>query len=236
MSGDGLERTALKATTQSTARAAGSGPSGWSRILAESVLIVFSILLALFVDQWREGLRLDRLRDRAIADIHEEIENNRTAVDGVVVYHTAVRESLGNLWQRIERSGSSAQPGFDLIAGVARAGIRPPAIRRTAWETAISTDAVTLMDYSLIYRLGGLYDTQTTGVESTLARIQDFVFDPMLFEPARAGAAVRMIHALVSELAGQEYYLSAHYDSVLTDPAFAGSSASAASTVAPGAQ
>ena len=236
MSGDELGSTALKATTQSTARAAGSGPSGWSRILAESVLIVFSILLALFVDQWREGLRLDRLRDRAIADIHEEIENNRMAVDSAVGYHTAVRDSLGILWQRIERSGSGGQPGFNLIAAVAPLGIRPPAIRRTAWETAISTDAVTLMDYSLIYRLGGLYDTQTTGVESTLARIQDFVFDPMLFEPARAGTAVRMIHALVSELAGQEYYLSAHYDSVLTDPAFAGSSASAASTVAPGAQ
>lgn len=236
MSGDGLERTALKATTQSTARTARSGPSGWSRILAESVLIVFSILLALFVDQWREGRRLDRLRDRAIADIHEEIENNRTAVDRVIVYHTAVRDSIGNLWQRIERGGSGGQPGFDLIAGVARAGIRPPAIRRTAWETAISTDAVTLMDYSLIYRLGGLYDTQTTGVESTLARIQDFVFDPMLFEPARAGAAVRMIHALVSELAGQERYLSALYDSVLADPAFAGNNASPAGTVAPGAQ
>lgn len=56
-------------------------PHGWRswlpRVLAESVLIVFSVLLALGVDQWREDRALAREVAEARAAFANEMHDNR---------------------------------------------------------------------------------------------------------------------------------------------------------------
>jgi hypothetical protein len=209
----------LKAIPQPAGRPARGTPVWWGRILVESVLIVFSILLALFVDEWRDQRHLDEQRDRALSDIHSEIVLNLAAVDVVVDYHRTVRDSLGALLQRLgtDRAGASA---WELAQGAAPAGIQRPGVTGIAWQTAAASEAVALLDIGLTNRLGSLYDIQAKGVESTIERVQELLFDPILFDPARAVAVLRVLQALAHELAGQEIYLAQRYREILADPAF----------------
>ena len=60
---------------------AAPAPYGWRswlpRVLAESVLIVFSVLLALGVDEWREDAELARKVQEARTAFANEIRGNR---------------------------------------------------------------------------------------------------------------------------------------------------------------
>jgi hypothetical protein len=193
----------------------------WGRILVESVLIVFSILVALFVDEWRDQRHLDEQRDRALSDIHSEIVLNLGAIDSVVDYHLTIRDSLGVLLQRLATDERVERSAWELAMGAAPAGIQRPDVTSIAWQTAAASEAVALLDIGLTNRLGSLYDIQAKGVESTVLRVQDLLFDPILFDPARSVAVLRVLQALAQELAGQELYLAQRYREILADPAFA---------------
>jgi hypothetical protein len=210
----------LKATRQPAERPARAAPAWWGRILVESVLIVFSILLALFVDQRREERRLDELRDRALHAIHSEIALNLRAVESVVDYHGTVRDRLGALLNRIEAGEVENASAWNLALSVAPQGIGRAGVASTAWQTAATSGAVSLLDISLTYRLGGLYDIQSKGVEASLERIQELLFDPIMHDPSRSMAVLRVLMNLANELTQQEVYLTQQYSEILADPAF----------------
>lgn len=210
----------MKATRQPSERPARSTPAWWGRVLVESVLIVFSILLALFFDEWRNERNLAEQRDRAIADIHAEIVLNLAAVEGVVGYHRTVRDSLGALLRRLGQDSGAEASAWELAQDAAPNGIQRPGVTSTAWQTAAASEALALLDIGLTNRLGSLYDIQARGIESTVQRVQDLLFDPILFDPGRSIAVLRVLQALANEMAGQELYLAERYREILAEPSF----------------
>lgn len=210
---EAAETGSLKATSASATGPSHAGIRGWTRVLVESALIVFSILLALAVNEMRDGLRLNDQRQRALTNIREEVEHNLAALESALPYHTDVAESLGAM---LASPGANADgTGFAAVVRAAPMGLNPPDIRRTAWETAVSTDAVARFDYELTYRLGGLYDAQAIGVEATIRRAIDLIMSTALFDPAQSEPATRLMLMLSRELVAQESTLAGHYRSSL---------------------
>jgi hypothetical protein len=69
----------------------------WPRILAESVAIVVSILLAFWIQAWWDN-RQEREDERAIlTTLLAELSQRKAALDGGNVYHRAIRESARQL-------------------------------------------------------------------------------------------------------------------------------------------
>jgi type II secretory pathway pseudopilin PulG len=192
------------------------GPA-WGRLLAESVLIVLSILLALGADAWREGRIESERREAALDNVRAEIEANIAALASVLPYHVEV---LGRLGETVGADHGVA--GFAVLAGVAPRGLQSPDIRRTAWLTALSSGVVASFDYDTIYALSGLYDMQEQGVMTTVGRITDMLFSTELHDPTRVGIALARIDALTRELVGQEEYLLGRSREVLAALAPAG--------------
>ena len=65
-----------------------------SYFLGEGVLIVFSILLALGVNEWRVHTGEVAEEKKAVADIVAELDENRALFDGIPDYHRAIGQSL----------------------------------------------------------------------------------------------------------------------------------------------
>jgi hypothetical protein len=176
-----------------------------TRVLAEFVVIVVSILAAFAVEEYRESRVEARRREVALRNIRAEIEHNIAALEAVVAYHT---ETAGRLAAAASvGTQPGGQSGFETSAAAAPQGLRPPDLRRAAWQAAQATGAVSLFDYELGQHVAGTYDAQAIGVEATVQRLVDQVFSVGMFRSADAEGVVRLMGALSGELVAQERQL-----------------------------
>ena len=194
-----------------------------ARIIIESLLIVFSILFALAVNQWQNSKSNEDLATQALEAFHREIEQNRDRLAGVAPVHAGLRDVL------VGMNASGAFPSaeaFHQMIGVEQ--LRPPFVTSTVWETSLTTGAIPHIPFDVVNALSLTYSTQERFIEFSRTSM------PAL---ARGGsvpvdqttAAVREVVIYLSDLARSESELLAHYDEVLRilDEAMPGDSAAA---------
>lgn len=186
------------------------------RLLFESALIVLSILLALAVAEWRDARRERAQVATALDAIARELADNRQAVTRELPYHQEVRGALAALVRDPEAVAATARgQRADWGSEVAPEGLRAPALRSTAWETAQAQGILLAMDYDVAYLVAGVYGIQQLGVAQTVPRLVDAIFAPASFDPEQLPALLHQILALTNELVEQERYLLATYDRAL---------------------
>ncbi len=150
------------------------------RIAVESVLIVFSILLALAVNAWWSG-RQDRVRvAQALVYLDAEVLSNRDRVRGVLPYH---RELHGIFIRVLAGEVESSNQGLQ-EAGFQ--GFRPPGLVRAAWEAALAGGVPGLMPFEDVSLLGEVYSWQDRvhrlSVDGLAAMLGPGAFNPDNFQ------------------------------------------------------
>lgn len=176
-----------------------------AKYLAESFLIVASILLAFLVEEYRVSRNEAETRRVAISNIHAEVEANLMAVERVLPYHRELAGAL-SAWDTTE-SDWRTEPAFETLAAVAPAGIQPPELQRTAWEAAKTSGAVALFPYVTNESIAKVYRGQEMGVEATVQRLVDRILTPEMFMSEDQEAMVRLVGMMAGELAAQEQQL-----------------------------
>ena len=92
-------------------------PFHWLTFLLEMVMIVFSILLALNLESWREGRKERELARSALQNIGSEIRQNRKALSTVIPLHhkfTAdLQKTIGKL-SELKKAGTDKDKGLGL--------------------------------------------------------------------------------------------------------------------------
>lgn len=150
------------------------------RIAADSVLIVFSILLALAVNAWWSG-REDRARvEQALAYLDAEVVSNREMVRSLLPYH----QQLAQLFQ--EALTEEDAMSLEGIQQAGFQGFRPPGFVRAAWEAALAGGVPGLMDFDDVSLLGQVYSKQDRvdrlSVDGLQAMLGPGAFRPDNFE------------------------------------------------------
>jgi hypothetical protein len=178
------------------------------RVLFESALIVFSVLLALAVDEWRDSRnQADRARV-AVDAIVAELQGNRRAAERALAFHREITATLGALAAKRE------QPSREVAFG----GLLQPARAvSTAWTSARATGTLDQLPYDLVLRVSRVYERQSSYDELTTQRVADIYIDIR-----RRGADEVLIAGyqgfitLASDFANREQELIANYDTVLS--------------------
>lgn len=138
------------------------------RLLVESALIVFSVLLALAVDEWRDH-RASLARSReALSAITTELKSNREAVQRTSEFHAGVHAKL--------REFAAAGKPIDLSqlhGGV----FQPATLLQSAWITARDTGALEPLPFSLVSELSKTYEYQTQYMTLSRAISDDITID-----------------------------------------------------------
>lgn len=180
------------------------------RLAAEGLLIVFSVLLAFWLDGYRENLRKQERTRIALANIVAEIESNQRNVEKVMAYH-------GQVYRALEAAAAS-DPGqatlFDVLAKAAPEGVSPPAILSTAWETAQQSGDLQGLSYRQSYALSAVYRLQADGVEATWKSVRASL-NADAFAAGVAPKEVRFMAFSFGELLAQEKFLAAAYGDAL---------------------
>jgi hypothetical protein len=131
-------------------------PAWLSQVLLESSMIVLSILLALWVNDWQQQRADERLAAQSLVNFLKEIQQNHARLDDAMPYHQGVDTALK---QTLQEHGIRSRA--DLFQMVGLDGVRPPFLLDTAWQTALATGALTHMDYETVSALSLTYTLQT---------------------------------------------------------------------------
>lgn len=139
--------------------ASGSGFRAWlPRVIVESVLIVFSVLLALALDSWREERGHRRQAATARLEILNELRANGDAVAESLQYHSGLLEALRAL------PADSSPPPPQLFS---RGFVSAAQISRTAWDSASETGALAHLAYDDVLLFSRAYAQQERYSEQT---------------------------------------------------------------------
>lgn len=129
--------------------------SDWlPRVLFESMLIVVSILVALYLDEWRDDRQDAENIEHALANFVSEIQQNRARVEDAAPFNQGLRHVLSRRQQ--VRAIESVATFVNIIESY-----NPVVLQSTAWETAIATGALAKMDYNLVSALSLTYSLQS---------------------------------------------------------------------------
>lgn len=123
------------------------------RVLFESMLIVVSILVALYLDEWRDDRQDAENIEHALANFVSEIQQNRARVEDAAPFNQGLRHVLSRR-QKV-RAIESVATFVNIIESY-----NPVVLQSTAWETAIATGSLAKMDYNLVSALSLTYSLQ----------------------------------------------------------------------------
>jgi hypothetical protein len=142
------------------------------RILFESTLIVFSILLALAANEWVDARKQRALAEHALAAIRDEVTGNADRIRNGLPYHRSLESEL-----RHEDSAGSVHRYADFVRGAPDwSGFKNPELDGTAWQSALTLGAVSNMAFDTVRALSRLYSLQAKFDQYNIASIPTFDF------------------------------------------------------------
>ncbi len=177
----------------------------WRYVITESLLIVLSLLLAFFANQWRADTEAQKLSNEALSNIREEIARNHASLENVIPYH---EEILTNLQAYIKEEKTARQGMLmEQLQKFAPRGLNPPVLQNSAWSISQSSNALRV-NFDLLYSLSSLYFLQEVGVNKTLERMLNTVMSKSMFENKRDFTPdLLYLQLLTGELLQQERFL-----------------------------
>lgn len=134
----------------------------------ESALITVSILLALGLDEWREDRQAEETIEIAISNFLREIRQNKARVDDAAPFNRGLRDVLGQRYR--DGDINSTTDFIDIVESYNTA-----VLQSTAWETALATGSVTIMDYHLVTALSLTYGLQNRYQQTTREGLADLM-------------------------------------------------------------
>jgi hypothetical protein len=137
--------------------------------LLEGLFIVLSVALGFWVTQIREEHQNHELAVRVLNGVEAEVQSNIATLEPFIDVQQKWLDAMGRLGAATDRqTGFPVCPMSSTACGVFFA-TRPdlgdlktsfPIFRRAAWDTALSTGALRLLDYDLAAGLSEIYQTQ----------------------------------------------------------------------------
>ncbi|HEV3409135.1 MAG TPA: hypothetical protein VG095_02495 [Chthoniobacterales bacterium] len=133
------------------------------RVLVESVLVVFSVLLALAVDEWRDDRALQRQVREARTAFAEEIRGNRDLLssDRYLPHHKRLWEIYRALGAAVDANDSERLAELQAArAKVFDSGVWPAPLRDAVWRSFSQGDLLRHMNPREVFALADAYREQ----------------------------------------------------------------------------
>ena len=135
-------------------------------ILLEMFSVVFAVLLALGVNEWRSGRSNEELGVAAYQQITREIKNNHKKISRIIENHNKILEDIDSVIVRLKQNRTDITFGQIIFETPSS----------TAWEAAKLTTAVNYLEYEKVEKITGVYSSQ-----KAYSNVSDRVFQELVF-------------------------------------------------------
>lgn len=180
------------------------------RYALEATLIVFSVLLALFLDGVLEDRKENRIINELTSHIADEIDRNLEVVDEWLPYHRTVIDEIDRYLASDEllRSLLTAD-GID-YGRLMQRGLIQDFYSDSSWRLAQQSEITSRIDFDVSYAVSQAYLSQQN-VNKTLERFSDFFLQRETYDADQLVISLRMLRSLLMDLAGQQEVLQNNY-------------------------
>lgn len=184
------------------------------RYTLEAILIVFSVLLALYLDNVFEDRRESRTINELVSHIADEMQSNLATVEEWQPYHRAVIDEIDRYLASDElRQSLLTDDGIDYGRLMER-GLIQDFYSTSSWQIAQQSEMTSRIDFDVTYAVSKAYLSQQY-VDATLGRFSDFVFERQTHDPEQLINSLRILRNILQELSGQESVLQTNYQEAL---------------------
>ena len=188
----------------------------FKHLLIEAILIVFTVLLALALSEWRSSIKEESTKESVLANIVREIKANKEDLESKMGYHQEMSQRLGqyvesdSLWSTLKYNS-----GIEAMIQIMDKGLQNPNLQSGAWRSAELSGIVNTFDFETLYVLSTLYQVQNEGPASTWKTMAAHFGNPYSYDPANARKLALMLQLGFGELYSQERSLVLSYENAL---------------------
>lgn len=189
-----------------------------TKYLIEGLLIVFSVLFALWINKVFEDYKTAEQKEIALQSIHREIENNARILASWEEHHISIRDRISSMVFEENDSLISLFKGkkyFELRLLTNNESLIDNVLSDTAWESAKTTGIIVEFDFETTEQLTKLYTMQKTLMDKTMMKILDLYFEADTHDLNNLEAVLIQFQLRFWELTGQEALLTHLYDEQL---------------------
>jgi hypothetical protein len=188
------------------------------KYLGEGLLIVFSVLFALFINKWFEDRQTESKKQTALTSITKELETNAAILKNWKERHKSIRDRITRIIDGEEDSLKAELMNYDFLNFGLLTGnqsLIDAILTNTAWESAKSTGIISEFDFETTQKLTHVYALQEVLVEKTLANTMDYYFDSSSHDMSRLDPILIQFQLRFWELTGQEELMTTLYKDAL---------------------
>lgn len=187
------------------------------KYFGEGLLIVFSVLFALFINKTYEDAKTNRYKNNAIKQIKAELLDNQEILDSWMADHKAILENLNRL---INDQNDSIQTlaenkGYLSIPVILdNKNLMNKPLSNSAWSSAQSIGIISEFDFETLQNISETYELQQLIMVSSIEKIAERLFVKSS-DTGNTKAVLIEFRLRFQNLTGQEYKLRRLYQETI---------------------
>lgn len=184
----------------------------------EGLLIVFSVLFALFINKTFEDYKTRQKVAIAKESIVNELKDNQVIIQHWKRRHIEIRDRITVVIEGANDSLKTELKKYNYLnLGLLtdNKSLIDAILLNTAWESAKTTGIISEFDYKTIQKLTQVYTMQEIMTDKTLMKILDYYFNTESHDIENIDKTLVQFQLRFWELTGQEELLSMLYEEAL---------------------
>ncbi len=189
------------------------------KYLAESLLIVFSVLFALFINKLFDDYKTNEKKTTALESIEKELYRNSVILSDWKEHHIKIRNRITEIVEGRNDSLKTELLKYEFLnIGVLtnNKSLIDDILTNTAWESAKSTGIISEFDFETTQKLTHVYSMQEVLTERTMTNITDFYFDTNAHNMENIDQTLIQFQLRFWELTGQEGLITNLYNEAIS--------------------
>ena len=187
-----------------------------SKIVFESSLIIFSVLLALVLNEYIGKMKADKEKARVLQMIKIEVNENMQILNRWIPYHEQVIENFNTAIKNFN-SDQVTDDSRMFILELMPNGVIQEMVSRSAWEALQQSSSRVSLDIETTFVLAKAYRLQELSVETTILNFINIMNDRESMKPNNLRETLYLMRSSFQELMAQEKNLVFVYQQTLDE-------------------
>ncbi|WP_420552614.1 hypothetical protein [Tenacibaculum aiptasiae] len=188
--------------------------SFWYSIILESAMIIFSVFIALFINEWKNEKNEAKRTELIVQNIESEIQNNRKIIQNIIGYHEKIMNNISQPDNKQILEQKFFKNAYFSIGEIAPKGIIQEHFQDIAWAVAKEdkiTNRISLEESQVLF---AVYEQQNL-IKGTIKDIINLLTSHEVHKVELVSENVIVFKILMNELIGQEKILETNYKNAL---------------------
>lgn len=187
-----------------------------SEYFIQATLIIFSVVLALILNESIHNIKTKREVGSIVRNIKEEIITNKEIVEELIPYHKSVLENIKKAISASSDSDALKDSNRFQFYSVAPNGIYQKLVSQTAWEVAKMSGLMSEVDNNTLRILSRTYEQQKITF-SPADQILEILASREYLDSTKEKDNLTLLYWQFNELRGREESLKEYYIETLEE-------------------